>query len=77
MKPTGPVGFPRAYQVQTSADGVTWSRPVAQGEGAAQTIVAFPPVRARFVRITQTAAAADAPQWTIQKLRLFESAARR
>ena len=77
VKPTGPVGFPRAYQVQTSVDGVSWSRPVAQGEGAAQTIVSFPPVRARFVRITQTATAADAPQWTIQKLRLFEAAARR
>ena len=27
------VGFPRAFQIQTSMDGTTWSAPVAQGQG--------------------------------------------
>ena len=73
IKPAGPVGFAREYRVQTSLDGVNWSRPVAEGEGAPQTIVAFTPVRTRFVRITQTATVPDGPQWTIQKLRLFQA----
>jgi hypothetical protein len=54
-------------------DGTTWSKPVAQGTGAgARTDVSFAPVRAKFVRITQTAAAADAP-WSVERLRLYES----
>jgi mono/diheme cytochrome c family protein/glucose/arabinose dehydrogenase len=66
-------GFPRGYQVQVSMDGATWSKPVAQGVGTgARTDVAFAPVRAKFVRITQTAAAADAP-WSVERLRLYES----
>jgi mono/diheme cytochrome c family protein/glucose/arabinose dehydrogenase len=66
-------GFPRGYQVQVSMDGTTWSKPVAQGNGTGpRTDVTFSPVRAKFVRITQTAAAADAP-WSVERLRLYES----
>ncbi len=66
-------GFPRGYQVQVSMDGSTWSKPVAQGNGTGvRTDVTFAPVRAKFVRITQTAAAADAP-WSVERLRLYES----
>jgi hypothetical protein len=74
---TGPVeiGAPRAYQVQVSMDGTTWSAPVAQGRGAgAETAITFAPVEARFVRITQTATDAGLPPWSIQRLRLYESA---
>jgi mono/diheme cytochrome c family protein len=74
--PTGPLGYPRAYQVQVSTDGSTWSAPVAQGQGAgADTVIAFAPVSARFVRITQTGTAADAPPWNVQRLRLYEAPA--
>jgi putative membrane-bound dehydrogenase-like protein len=66
--------FPRRYQVQTSTDGTAWSAPVAEGQGVPGTmVIAFPAVRARFVRITQTASAPDAPAWSMRQLRLYES----
>ena len=69
-----PLGFPRDYQVQVSMDGTTWGQPVARGKGAGTlTDIAFPPVRAKFVRLTQSGTA-DAP-WTIQRLRLYEPGA--
>ncbi len=65
--------FPRGYRVTVSEDGAAWSAPVAEGEGAGRsTTIAFAPVRARVVRITQTGSAESAP-WTIERLRLFES----
>jgi hypothetical protein len=52
-------------------DGTTWAR-AAEGQGSgATTIISFQPVRAKFVRLTQTGSAADAPPWSIQQLRLF------
>jgi mono/diheme cytochrome c family protein len=48
-----------------------------QGESAATTIIAFKPVQAKFVRITQTANAEDAPVWSIQSLRLYDAPAGR
>jgi mono/diheme cytochrome c family protein len=70
-----PVGtYPRAYDVQVSDDGRTWSAPVAKGQGSGgTTVITFPPVRARFVRITQTATVENAPAWSVQGLRLFEA----
>ena len=55
-------------------DGVSWSEPVAEGVGGgrATTIVLAEPVRARFVRITQTGAAENAPAWGMQQLQLYE-----
>jgi len=35
--------------------------------------VTFTPVRAKFVRITQTGNGTDAPPWSMLRLRLFES----
>ena len=71
-----PPGYPRGYQVQVSMDGATWSAPVAEGKGqGAATDITFAPVRAKFVRITQTANAADAPPWSIQRLQLYEAGA--
>jgi putative membrane-bound dehydrogenase-like protein len=65
------LGFPRDYQVQVSSDGTSWGQPVAHGKGTGTlTDIVFAPVRAKFVRITQSGTA-DAP-WTIQRLRLFE-----
>jgi mono/diheme cytochrome c family protein len=74
--PPGPPptpGYARQFQVQVSTDGTTWSDPVARGDGSALTIASFAPVRAKFVRITQTATAANAPAWVIQNLRVFRA----
>jgi mono/diheme cytochrome c family protein/glucose/arabinose dehydrogenase len=69
------ITFPRGYRVDVSADGTTWTGPVAEGSGSGRTTtVTFPPVTARAVRITQTAASEDAPAWTIERLRLYEAA---
>ena len=68
--------FPRRYQVQVSTDGTTWSAPVAEGEGGpGTTVITFPPVSAKFVRITQTAAVENAPPWSMRHLRLYEAPA--
>jgi mono/diheme cytochrome c family protein/glucose/arabinose dehydrogenase len=66
-------GYPRAYQVQISMDGTAWQS-IAEGRGTGvATRAGFPPVRAKYVRITLTASAPEAPPWTVQRLRLFES----
>ncbi len=68
----GVPGFPRGYQVQLSMDGTTWGSPVAEGQGTgAQTLIAFAPTRAKFVRITQTATAENAPPLSVRRLRVF------
>jgi hypothetical protein len=55
-------------------DGSAWT-PVAEGQGTGQsTVIAFDPVRAKFVRITQTATVEAATNWSIQRLRMFEVA---
>jgi mono/diheme cytochrome c family protein len=66
--------FPRGYQVQVSVDGNTWSAPVAEGQGApGTTVITFAPVRAKFVRITQTASVNDAPAWSMRLVRLYQA----
>jgi hypothetical protein len=58
-------------------DGASWGTPVATGEGGGlMTAIAFRPVRAKFVRITQTAAANDGASWTMQRLRLYQAPGR-
>ena len=54
-------GYPRQYQVQLSLDGHTWGPAVTSGNGAPLTIAAWPPTRARFIRITETADAQGSP----------------
>jgi hypothetical protein len=66
--------FPRRYQVQVSSDGRTCSAPIAEGEGApGTTVIRFAPIRAKFIRITQTATAGDAPPWSMRLVRLYEA----
>jgi hypothetical protein len=66
--------FPRGYQVQVSADGNTWSAPVAEGQGApGTTVITFAPVSAKFVRIIQTGTVNDAPAWSMRLLRLYQA----
>jgi len=71
--PTPPKsGYPRGYKVEVSTDGATW-KTVAEGKGTGTaTRITFAPVRAKFVKITQTAATADAPPWMIQRFSLFD-----
>ena len=69
-------GFARGYQVQVSTDGRRWT-PVASGQGApGTTVVPVTPVRAKFVRINQTATTPDAPAWAIQRVRVYQLPAR-
>jgi len=68
----GAPGFPRGYQISLSMDGVAWGQPVAEGQGTgAQTRISFPPARAKFVRMTQTATLDNAPPLSVRRLRLF------
>jgi mono/diheme cytochrome c family protein len=63
---------PIAYRVEVSADGTSWGAPVTEGTGSPSTIVAtFRPVQARFVRITQTGAADNAPPWSVLNVRIY------
>jgi hypothetical protein len=66
-----PPGFPRGFKVEVSSDGTSW-KPVAEAAGnGPSTIVTFPPVQAKFVRMSLTASPDDAPAWSIQSLRIF------
>jgi hypothetical protein len=67
------VGYPRGYKVELSLDGSRWQT-AAQGNGTgANTVIVFSPMQAKFVRITQTASAENAPAWSIQGLKLYET----
>ena len=71
--PPPPMPFPRAYRVQVSMDGTTWSAPVAEGTGVAgANVIALTPVRAKFVRITQTATVDNVTPWSMQQVQLYE-----
>ncbi len=66
-------GFARGYELQISADGSSWTT-VGSGVGSPETTVVLldQPVRARFVRLNQTATTPDAPAWSIQRIRLYQ-----
>jgi len=67
----GPSGLPRGFKVEVSMDGKAWSG-VADGSGTTgTTVITFPASQAKFVRISLTASAADAPAWSIQSLRIY------
>jgi mono/diheme cytochrome c family protein len=66
-----PNDFPASYVVRASVDGVTWGEPLASGEGkAADPIVSWLPVMAKFIRVTQTGKK-DGLYWSIHELQLF------
>jgi hypothetical protein len=56
-----------------SLDGQQWGMPVATGKGmpGSTTIVLDQPVRARYIRITQTGADEAAPAWTVARLQVY------
>jgi mono/diheme cytochrome c family protein len=66
-------GFPRAYTVETSLNGTTWT-PVASGQGqGATTIITFAPAQAKFIKLTQTAATDGLPPWSMTQLKILEA----
>lgn len=65
----------RAYQITTSLDGTKWSAPAASGPINNVNMIAFTPVRAKFIRITQTAKAEGNVPFTIQNLRVYQAPA--
>jgi mono/diheme cytochrome c family protein len=66
--------YPRSYQVQVSDDGQSWGQAVATGKGTGSPLtIGFAPTRGRFIRITLTAPAPDAPAWAMRNIRLLEA----
>ena len=66
-----PPGFPRGFKVEVSQDGTSWTS-AASGAGTGLTTTStFAPVMAKFVRISLTANADEAPAWSIQGLRIY------
>ena len=69
-----PLPYPRGYRVEVSLDGAKWSKPVAEGKGnGAHTSITFAPVRAKFIRITETDAVEGGPNWSMSNLRIYEA----
>ena len=68
--PAPTTGYARQDQIRVSLDGRTWGSPVAAGQGTPLTTAAFSPVRARFVRVTQTGTVPGAPPWVVQSFRI-------
>jgi mono/diheme cytochrome c family protein len=65
--------FPRGYKVQLSGDGKTWGVPVAAGKGSGPvTDIPFAPVKAKFIRITQTGSA-KGNYWSIHEIAVLKS----
>ncbi len=63
--------YPRGYEVILSADGTTWSKPVAKGKGDGPvTEIAFAPAKTKFIKITQTGAV-NGLFWSIHELQIF------
>ncbi|MFK7739965.1 MAG: discoidin domain-containing protein [Planctomycetota bacterium] len=68
---SSPRDFPKRYEVQTSADGETWSKPIATGRGAqGDPRIRFAPVRTRFLKITQTGKK-NGLYWSVHELNLY------
>lgn len=64
--------YPRGYEVQLSLDGKDWGKPVATGKGtSALTEIQFPPVKTKFIRITQTGEVKGL-YWSIHELDILE-----
>jgi mono/diheme cytochrome c family protein len=69
------VQAPKGYRVEVSLNGTAWGpRPVVEGKGTStRTSIAFAPVRAKFVRITQTDTVDSPPMWVMGNIRLYEA----
>jgi len=62
--------YPRGYTVQVSDDGKTWGKPLAKGDGGNALLeITFPPVDAKFLRVTQTGK--HRLYWSIHEMRIM------
>ncbi|HKP08274.1 MAG TPA: discoidin domain-containing protein [Microbacterium sp.] len=69
-----PTDAPVSYDVQTSADGSSWSGTVSYGQGTPSfTNISFTATTARFIRITITGSAGR--WWTIGEVSVYNSQA--
>lgn len=67
-----PYDYPRRYEVYLSADGGSWSGPVAEGTGGVLTDIRFAAREARAVRIVQTGSGGN--YWSVHDLRVYGQA---
>ena len=66
-----PGDYPRAYQVNTSPDGVNWGNPIATNTGSSSiTTITFTPQVARYIRVTQIGSASG-NFWSIHEFNIF------
>jgi type 1 glutamine amidotransferase/mono/diheme cytochrome c family protein len=67
--------YPRGYKVEVSSDGKSWgAKPIAEGKGnTAVTELNFAPVKAKFIRITQTGSVTGL-FWSIHELHILPPA---
>ena len=66
-----PGDWPKRYEVQTSEDGKTWSKPIAKGKGSKGTSrIAFEPVTTRWLKVTQKGKKGGL-WWSIHELNLY------
>ena len=67
--------YPRAYEILVSMDGEHWNQPVAAGQcDEPDNVIAFYPVSAKFVRITQTGRLEEGREevpWAMRQLKVF------
>jgi hypothetical protein len=69
---TSPGDYVRTYQVETSADGVTWAA-IARGQGSTgEMVIPLPPTTTRYLRIACEASSGS--WWSVNELNLRTSA---
>jgi mono/diheme cytochrome c family protein/glucose/arabinose dehydrogenase len=67
-----PTSGPVSYSVQTSSDGRSWGPAAATGDGQTPTtMISFPAVLAKFIRVTETGTSTDGNGWAIQRIRIY------
>ena len=72
--PPGAAVSRAAIASRSRLDGTKWGKAGRRGQGrGAHTTITFAPVRAKFVRITQTDTVENAPNWAMANLRLYEA----
>jgi len=66
-----PGDWPKRYEVRTSSDGRSWSKPIANGKGAqADSRIRFHPTTTRWLKITQKGKKSGL-WWSIHELNLY------
>lgn len=62
--------YPRGCTVQVSDDGKNWGKPIAKGKGKNALLeISFPPIEAKFLRVTQTGK--HKLYWSIHEMKLM------